>query len=309
MNPAFRVSGHESFPCRYSWLPKAVRRLGGSPRLFAKEEEETAMVQLGLGKNMVKSLRFWVQATDVARPNGRGEYRVTALGSAILGDGGFDEFLEDTSTLWLLHWNLSTNLEAPLFAWDFLLSRWQEPNFTFGRAADALEEQAKHTEMAVSRGTIEQHLETFLHTYTPTRGRKGLVQEDNLDCPLVELELIVPVKAAENEKAHGRSEPVYAFRREDKIDIRPELFVYCLNDFWQKRFPDEKTLPLKEIAHGHCSPGQVFKIPEEDIRARVEQLERETNGIFAYTESTTQQQVRRNSGRDSEAMLASVYQC
>jgi hypothetical protein len=49
----YRVSGHESFPCRYTWLPKTVRGLKNNPRLFADEDQ--AMVDLGLGKNMVRS--------------------------------------------------------------------------------------------------------------------------------------------------------------------------------------------------------------------------------------------------------------
>ena len=53
--PAYRFSGHESFSCRYAWLPKAVESLKRDPLLFGDVDE--AMVRLGLGKNMVKSLR------------------------------------------------------------------------------------------------------------------------------------------------------------------------------------------------------------------------------------------------------------
>src|SRR5205823_3280695 len=52
----YRISGHEGFPCRYTWLPKAVRGLGNNnSKLFSDEDE--AMVELGLGKNMVRSAR------------------------------------------------------------------------------------------------------------------------------------------------------------------------------------------------------------------------------------------------------------
>ena len=53
---SFRFSGHETFPCRYAWLPKAYAALDACPSTFANEEE--AMVSLGLGKNMVRALRF-----------------------------------------------------------------------------------------------------------------------------------------------------------------------------------------------------------------------------------------------------------
>src|SRR5262245_2132233 len=52
----YRFSGHETFPCRYTWLPKAVARLQAKPTLFADEDD--AMVQLGVGKNMARAIRF-----------------------------------------------------------------------------------------------------------------------------------------------------------------------------------------------------------------------------------------------------------
>jgi hypothetical protein len=55
----YRISGHESFPCRYTWLPKAVRGLRENPKLFSDDAD--AMVNLGVGKNMVRSIRFWSQ--------------------------------------------------------------------------------------------------------------------------------------------------------------------------------------------------------------------------------------------------------
>lgn len=52
----------------------------------------------------------------------------------------------------------------------------------------------------------------FLHTYVPTRGRKGEIQEDNLDCPLVELELIVKGGERELDRAEGKREPMFQQR-------------------------------------------------------------------------------------------------
>ena len=53
----YRISGHESFPCRYAWLPKAVNRVLKKPDVFVDEQQ--AMVDLGVGKNMVRAIRFW----------------------------------------------------------------------------------------------------------------------------------------------------------------------------------------------------------------------------------------------------------
>ncbi len=298
----YRISGHESFPCRYAWLPKAVRELSQDPKLFSDDEQ--AMVALGVGKNMVRSIRFWIYATGIAAPEKKGGgYSLTDVGRFLLGDAGLDPFLEDTATLWLLHWNLSTDVANPLLAWDYLLNRWHEPELIRSVALKALFKEASKLDDGLSMVTLEQHLDTFLHTYVPTRGRKGEVQEDNLDCPLVELELIATI----GERGVGKREAIYAFRREEKPDITLELFSYCLADFWSKKHLNETTLPLRDVVHGHGSPGQIFKLPEEDIRVRLEQLSHQPDGPFAYIESAQFQQVRKRKEPNKGTLLKAIY--
>lgn len=302
----YRVSGHESFPCRYTWLPKAVKGLRENPDLFS--EEADAMVALGVGKNMVRSIRFWSLASGITRVahKSRG-LSLTKFGTLLLGERGLDPFLEDIRTLWLIHWNLSTNMENPLLAWDYLLNRWQEPELVPTAVIKALQKEVEKQDGALSAVTIEQHFDTFIHTYSPTRGRKGEVQEDNLDCPLVELEFLVKVGEREPERSSGKRETIYSFRREDKPEITPELFLYCLNDFWQKRREVESTLTLREVAHGHGSPGQVFKLPEDDVRSRVDALARQTNGGMKYSETASQQHIQRLDVLDNIELLKGIY--
>ena len=306
MEKTYRISGHETFPCRYTWLPKAVRGLRVNPKLFSDEAD--AMVYLGVGKNMVRSIRFWSQVAGVATGGGKGGgHQLTPFGTTLLGERGLDPFLEDIRTLWLIHWNLSTDINSPLLAWDYLLNRWQEPELVPSAILKALKKEAEKRENHLSAVTLEQHFDTFLHTYVPTRGRKGEVQEDNLDCPLVELELIIKVGERELDRSSGKRETLYGFRREEKPDVTPELFVYCLNDFWQKHHPTESTLTLREVAHGHGSPGQVFKLPEECIRIRVDALARKTSGLFTYNETANQQQIQKHGDRDSIELLRQIY--
>jgi len=283
-----------------------MRELNGNPKLFS--DDEKAMVRLGVGKNMVRSIRFWAQATGMAAPLARNAgYQATPIGELVLGDDGAHPFLEDIRTLWLIHWNLSTEISSPLLAWEYLINKWQETDIIQSRILAELEQEASKTDGKFSKVTIEQHFETFLHTYVPTRGRKGEVQEDNLDCPLVELGLLVKVGERETDKMTGRREPIYNFNREEKPEITSDLFVYCLNDFWRKRHPNNGTLQFRDIAHGAGSPGRVFKLAEEDVRSRVERLARETDGYFIYNESSVLQQISRNGWREQEQLLAAVY--
>ena len=71
-----RYSGHEWFPCRYAWLPKAVRALADDPG--ALRDTEGAVERLGIGKNMVRALVFWATAMGVIESSGGG-HAVTQL--------------------------------------------------------------------------------------------------------------------------------------------------------------------------------------------------------------------------------------
>ncbi|UQA61414.1 DUF4007 family protein [Polyangium aurulentum] len=294
-----RYSGHETFPCRHAWLPKAYRALSDNADALA--EDEGAMVALGLGKNMVRSLRFWVQAMGVAEQHGRA-FRVTPFADAVFGQGGYDPFLEDIRTLWLLHWKLSSHRHDPLFAWHFLLCRWQHPEVCRSEVLDAfLRESPTH-----SRVTLEQHLDIFLHSYLPSRGRTAASEEDGLDCPLVDLELLQPI-GERRTGTSGRKEPIYAFRREPKPEITHGLFAYCLNEFWDTWHKEEQTLPFRRVAVAEGSVGQVFKLPEDDLRARLERLESVTKGRFTYRASAAQPLVTRNPTIKSSDLLKMAY--
>jgi hypothetical protein len=310
MGFTYRFSGHETFACRYAWLPKAAQRVAAEPTILTPSCEDEAMVQLGVGKNMVRSIRFWAEAFGILRATSEG-HEVTSFGHDLLIGSkkkpALDPFLEDIQTLWLLHWKLATNLEEPVFAWDFLLSRFHEPELTASSVFEAIQKATVKLEKNLSDTTLEQQFEIFLHSYVPTRGRKGEVREDNLDCPLVELALLEQVGLSPSKRNEGKPEPIYVFRREPKPEISPQLFAYCADEFWRLRHPNEKTLSFQLLASGHGSPGQVFKLPENDLRRRVESISLDTEGVFDFRESASISSLSRKD-RHVPIPLSLIYQ-
>jgi hypothetical protein len=86
----FSFSGHETFVFRYTWLKKAVDAVRVDPRVFG---QDNAIVTLGVGKNMVRSIRHWGLAT------GSGKTRTAMeLISAYLNDSE-----EGCVVVWLAH--------------------------------------------------------------------------------------------------------------------------------------------------------------------------------------------------------------
>ena len=299
-----RFTGHETFPCRYTWLPKAVAALDDNPDLFG--DIDNAIVVLGVGKQMARAIRFWVEAAKVVERGEKGDFKITWFGKKLLGKDGFDPYLEDIQTLWLIHWNFSTHPENPIFAWDFLMNRWHEPDIAPSHVVEAFKKEADAKHRKLSPVTLKQHFNIFLHTYVPTRGAKGGILEDNLDSPLTELNLIRRSGERVLDGQDGKREPVYTFDRDPKPKISQPLFAYCLNDFWKNYHSTEQTLPFSEVASGHSSPGQIFKLPEREIRDRLEDIEDFTNGAMSFRESVNLRQIRKQ--RDIEKnLLDAIY--
>src|SRR5262249_45825637 len=94
---------------------------------------------------------------------------------------------------------------------------------------------------------------------------------------------------------------------EEKPEISADLFVYCLSDFWNKRHPGEQTLPFREVAVGVGSPGQIFKLPEQAVRDRLESIHNDSCGYFEYHESAALQQVRRSGHCSQQDLLKKIY--
>src|SRR5690349_6757983 len=97
----YTFSGHESFQCRNLWLKKGFDYIieGNS---FTSDD---AVVRLGVGKNMVAAIRFWLKAFNIISS----KEQVTEFGRKLFGDNGWDPYLEDDASLWLLHYQLVKN--------------------------------------------------------------------------------------------------------------------------------------------------------------------------------------------------------
>src|SRR4051794_34698416 len=97
---------HETFHPRYGWVKKAFDAGSENPHLF---NEDMAVVRLGVGKNMVKSIRHWGHVfrvlTQTKEPGSRLPVSSpTKLGRTLFSDNGWDPYCELPGTLWLLHW-------------------------------------------------------------------------------------------------------------------------------------------------------------------------------------------------------------
>ncbi len=262
--PGYRFSGHETFACRFAWLPKACALIQSDQGVLSRDDD--SMVALGLGKNMVKSLRFWLSATGIATQN-NGLFELTHFGDLIFGDAGRDPYLENELTPWLLHWKLSAQRTSPLFAWHFIFNCWPYPEFSRAEILEGMRRESRSLDYSHSDVTLSQHLDVFFHTYLPPNA--GSV-EDSLDCPLSQLQLLKTIGQRSNHA--GRSEVTYGFNRFDRRSFKEAFLAFAITDYWQTWHTTESTLTLMDLAQGENSPGRVLRMNESEIREAVDAI-------------------------------------
>lgn len=251
---------HESFHPRFGWLKKGFDKASADSSVFLRED---AAVVLGVGKNMVRAIRYWCNAfkvIDESSDNKTKASAATGFGSKLLAADGWDPFLESEGALWLLHWHL---LSSPCKAttWEFVFSKLRQTEFTSDDLVSLLAEFVKthHSGTTVAESSLRNDISCLLRMYGQAT-EKIEANEETIVCPFVSLGLI----------EHIPNSKVYAFRIGAKPTLPPEIVVAaCLQYAHQTRL-GQKTINLSHLLYDHLSPGQCFKLTESSLYAALE---------------------------------------
>jgi hypothetical protein len=299
---SFRPSfgGHETFPFRYTWLKKGVDQVLKDSEVFGKED---AMVTFGVGKNMVTAIRHWGLAIgalqeDSTIPSNRGrQLRATELGASLFADNGWDPYLEDAGTLWLIHWQLASAPESAT-TWWWVFNHYPGLYFTRPELQGQLERLAGQLAITrVSPASLKRDVDCFIRTYSPSR-RVRTVQEDTLDCPLIELGLL-------REESDHQS---YHLVRGTHPTLPLPIFGYALATYLERRGGQAKSVSLHELAFGEGAPGRVFGLNESGLLSRLEALGTLTGDALVYDETAGLKQIFLHSSLQASTLLERYYE-
>lgn len=205
----FTFSGHESFTCKTLWLKKGYDFVSSGNSFNAPE----AVVQLGVGKNMVASIRYWMRAFGMASND-----ELTDVATYILDkDKGKDPYMEDLGTLWLLHFLLVSTGEATLY--NLLFTKLQIERKGFERmhvtnfVKRVMAEASKQSQY--NENTVKKDIATLLLMYVLPQKTKAL---DDYSSLLIDLDLI-------RLDADGKS---YVFNIDGKRQVPWQVFLYAV---------------------------------------------------------------------------------
>lgn len=186
-----KFRAHDTFFIRKGWLSKGMKNVAVKPDVFVAKDENPMDV-LGIGANMVKSLRYWLQTVCLTSETTKGKriQTLTDFGTSVYAN---DRFIEELGTLFLLHYKLATNRDEAT-AWWFFFNEFSMSEFTREDFVGSLQNYLQMVEdgESVAIRSLNDDFACIISTYVPRyKSNPGKVSaENNIDCPLGELGLI-----------------------------------------------------------------------------------------------------------------------
>lgn len=202
-------SGHESFSCKTLWLKKGYDFINNKNNFNAPD----AVVRLGVGKNMVSSIRFWMKAFGLTKND-----KLMSIANYLFNSNeGKDPYVEDLGTLWLLHFLLVSTGEATLY--NILFTQLQRERKTFDRqnllsfVKRVMIEDGKQSQF--NENTVKKDIGTLLLNYVIPQKNSTLDEYNSL---LIDLNII-------RVDADGKN---YVFNISGKCQLPWQIFLYAI---------------------------------------------------------------------------------
>lgn len=209
--PRYSFSGHESFFCKPLWLKKAYDAMNEGVSFTSPD----AVAALGVGKNMVASIRFWFRAFGLSVNDVPTNFATSIFDSK----DGYDPYLEDEGTLWLLHYYIITKEVASLYHLTFLDFQREKREFDRNQLLAFVRRKCNVPEQknVYNENTVKKDIGVLLHNYvTPSELRSN----EDFSAIFLDLGLI---------NALGSDR--YAFNDVEPSHIHPDILLYALLDY------------------------------------------------------------------------------
>jgi hypothetical protein len=263
-HPQSAFARHETFHPRFGWIKKGFDRTYQDRKVFMKDDATTT---LGVGKNMVRSIRYWCTAfkvlEDIQEQGGKArELRPTSFGTKLLVDDGWDPYLEDPGSLWLLHWYL-LKPSCSATTWYFTFACFQRAEFSFDSLFLSLKDYVRRQfpKSNIADSSLQKDISCLIHMYAPLKERGNAI-EDMIDSPFATLGLIQP----ESDGKH------FSFHLGYKSTLPPEIIVAASLEFADCVGKGEKTISISRLMYEEGSPGILFKLTESVLCNAIEHV-------------------------------------
>ena len=241
-----RFRAHDTFFIRKGWLYKGMKNVVLDETVFMGDKGNPMDI-LGIGANMVKALRYWLQAVGLtSEPTSGKRYQtLTPFGDMVFK---YDKYIEEIGTLCFLHYKLATNV-SDATAWYYFFNEFNHNEFTKDDFVKQLNTYIILNGSEVSERSLEDDFNCIINTYVPRvkLDPAKVHPENNIDCPLSELGLVDIV----NKKTKKFKKCV------PKLNVLHPLVIFAVIVDQAK---EETQIKISSIQNDKCNAGKVFNL-------------------------------------------------
>jgi hypothetical protein len=296
------IHRHESFILRKGWLHKGIRNVKKDERLFTRTagDESKACDVLGIGVNMVKALRYWLNATRVIYEDKKKQQYVSDIGKIIDEN---DPYFEERGTNYAIHYLLASNRNDAT-AWWWFFNEHKGATIDKRQFVEDFSEYCRihgDGETVAAQRVLESEFNTLIRTYY---GRED--NDENTDpeetkiCPLTELRLVT---IGDIKRRQDGTEKEYKKIMPDKDDIHPWIAYAVICDRQKTLGTDE--IQINELLNGDSNIGKIFNLDRSTIFYLIEKIER--LGLIKITRTAGLDIIRMKKSMIFEKCLEAYY--
>lgn len=204
----YSFSGHESFHCKSLWLKKGYDYLLAGNHFT----DIDSVAKLGVGKNMVASIRFWLRAFGLSQSD-----ELTDIAEFLFDtEHGRDPYAEDLNTLWVLHFLLVVTGIASIYNLTFVEYQREKKEFSKDELRNFIKRKCSVPEQrnVYNENTVKKDIGVLLKNYVAPKDLKNI---EDFSALLIGLGLIV-----------NKDSDVYSYRVTEPEDIAPDVVLFAL---------------------------------------------------------------------------------
>ena len=256
-----KFRAHDTFAIRKGWLHKGMKHILKNPRLFV-DKNINPMDELGIGSNMVKALRYWLQAFGLTVETGvtTKKQEFTELGKLIWNN---DLFMEEDGTYCILHYLLASNFEQAT-AWHYFFNTYNMNEITKESFINDIKSyiSIQEPDYQVSDRLLEDDFDCIIKTYYRA-SESNSNPESNIESPLTELGLIKLID--KKNKIYSKVAPSFA-------TINPLIALAVII----KENEKEKATDIKisKIEKDPCNLGRIFNLNNIQVAEHLDNLQK-----------------------------------
>jgi len=270
-------SGHDKFDCKIDWIIKGLEAFNENHNIFEPSELENSITRLGLGVNMIKSLKHWMKSLELID-----EKSLAYFGKTILE---YDPYIENIDVLWILHWNLVKNKEKSTLYHRFF-NKLYLFRFSKEELLNDIDEWLRENDINLSLNTIKSDIDVFLRMYNNSKENSfGLFKDLNI---------------------LSDNKGIYSLNTNSTAMINDQVFLYILIDYLNTFKYENSSVSIDDLQKGEISIQKSLCMNENSFFIKINNLGKMTNGKLSYSEASGIRQIYIHEKLDSKKILDEV---